>query len=115
MSVLYIHPRIRTAQRSFQMRAALCTQAHAHKHGVYKETSCDETEHGETFFTMLKKSKKALMPDGSQFQFVPSPLQYTSYKTIRFLSARSYFKNFHLLKCCDATSLSKLLIFFYRL
>ena len=50
-----------------------------------KEASCDETEHSETFFMMFKKSKKALMPDGSQFQFVPSPLRYTSYKTIHFL------------------------------
>ena len=27
---------------------------------------------------------------------------------------KSYFRNFHLLKCFDATSLSKLLILFYR-
>ena len=54
------------------------------------------------------------MPDSSQFQFVQSPLPYTSYKAIHFLSAKSYFRNFHLLKCFDATSLSKLLILFYR-
>lgn len=54
------------------------------------------------------------MPDGSQFQYFQSPLRCRSYKTIYFLSAESYFRNIHLLKGFDATSLSKLLTIFHK-